>query len=130
MQVSDAERREFEIDEVLALSLHHEGLNPVVVHAEDSEMALLQLDREPAWRVLTGPQTLTILAVLDLGYVHIAWSMNEPEGVAVRRQLGRGVQLPVTVISPSLGTLRVTAPRFPKSLLPMLDAPYTPVEAA
>lgn len=130
MHTSDAERRELEIDELFALSLHHEGYNPVIVHAEDSEMALLQIDREPSWRVLTGPQTLTILAVLDLGYVHLAWSMDEPGGAAIRRQLSRGVQLPITVISPSLGTLYVTAPRFPESLLPMLDAPYTPVEAA
>lgn len=130
MHTSDAERREFEIDEVFALSLHHQGRNPVVVHAEDSEMALLQLDREPSWCVLTGPQTLTILAVLDLGYVHLAWSMDEPGGAAIRRQLSRGVQIPITVISPSPGTLRITAPRFPESLLPLLEAPYAPVEAA
>lgn len=130
MHTAESERREFEIDEVFALSLHHEGCNPVVVHAEDSEMALLQIDREPSWRVLTGPQTLTILAVLDLGYVHLAWSMDEPDGLAVRRQLSRGVQLLITVISPSCATLRIIAPRFPESLLPMLDAPYMPVEAA
>jgi hypothetical protein len=68
MDLTEAEQREFEIDEVLALSLRHDECS---ISAEDSEMALLQLDREASWRVLTGPQTHSIVVILELGYVHI-----------------------------------------------------------
>lgn len=130
MKYTDAERREFEIDEVLASSLPHEGTAPVLVHAEDEELALLRSNHTTRWRVLTGPQTSCIVAVLELGPFHLAWEVSEEEAAGMCRKLQRGATLPITITSRTQGTLQLTAPPLPPDLRPHLAIAYLPVSAA
>jgi hydrogenase maturation factor HypF (carbamoyltransferase family) len=130
MKYTDAERREFEIDEVLAGSLPHQGVAPVVVHADDHELTILRADHTARWRVLTGPQTSCIVAVLELGPFHLAWEVSEEEEAGICRKLQRGTALPITVMSRTQGTLQLVAPPLPADLRPHLTIPYIPVSAA
>jgi hydrogenase maturation factor HypF (carbamoyltransferase family) len=130
MKYTDAERREFEIDKVLAGSLPHEGSDPVLVHAEDEELATLRTNHTTRWRVLTGPQTSCIVAVLELGPFHLAWEVSEEEEAGMCRKLQRGTAVPITVMSRTQGTLRLVAPPLPAELRPHLTIPYIPVSAA
>jgi hypothetical protein len=130
MKYTDAERREFEIDEVLAGSLPHKGTAPVVVHAEDAELAILRSNHTARWRVLTGPQTSAIVAVLELGPFHLAWEVSEEEEAGICRKLQRGTAVPITVRSRTQGMLQLVAPPLPADLRPHLTIPYIPVSAA
>ncbi|NTU85174.1 MAG: hypothetical protein HGA45_38425 [Chloroflexales bacterium] len=130
MELSEAERREFAIDELLAGSLPHEGTDRIIVRAQDAELALLRADHTARWRIVTGPITLSIIAILELGPFHLAWSLCEDEPTPIRPQLRQGVALPITLTSRTQGTLQLTAPPFPASLRPLLDTAYLPISAA
>lgn len=130
MGYTTAEQREFEIDAVLAGSLPHEGVVPVIVHADDHELTILRADHTARWRVLTGPQTSCVVAVLELGPFHLAWEVSEEEEATVRWKLRAGAALAVTITSDTLGTLQLTAPPLPEELRPHLSTPYLPVSAA
>ena len=130
MGYTTAEQREFEIDAVLAGSLPHEGVAPVVVHADDHELTILRADHTTRWRVLTGPQTSCVVAVLELGPFHLAWEVSEEEEATVRWKLRGGAALVITVTSDTQGTLQLTAPPLPEELRPHLSTPYLPVNAA
>lgn len=130
MAYTAAQQREFEIDEVLAGALPHEGIAPVVVHADDHELALLREDHAARWRVLTGPQTACIVAVLELGPFHLAWEVSEAEEAPVLRRLRGGAALAITVTSDTQGALQLSAPPLPEELRPQLSTPYIPVSAA
>lgn len=130
MELTEAERREFEIDDLLAGSLPHQGSEHIRVSTEDAELILLRAEHSPRWRVVTGPITLSIVAVLELGHFHVAWPLTEDEEAPIRRKLGRGETLRITVVSPTQGTLELTAPALPTSLRPLLDTAYLPISAA
>lgn len=129
MGYTTAQQREFEIDAVLAGSLPHEGVAPVVVHADDHELTMLRADYTTRWRVLTGPQTSCVVAVLELGPFYLAWEVSEEEAT-VRWKLRGGAALVITVTSDTQGTLQLTAPPLPEELRPHLSTPYLPVNAA
>lgn len=130
MGYTTAEQREFEIDAVLAGSLPHEGVAPVVVHADDHELTMLRADHTATWRVLTGPQTSCVVAVLELGPFHLAWEVSEEEEATVRWKLRSGAALAIAITSDTQGTLQLTAPPLPEELRPHLSTPYLPVSAA
>ncbi|GAB4443107.1 MAG: hypothetical protein OHK0015_42670 [Chloroflexi bacterium OHK40] len=130
MAYTTAEQREFEIDAVLAGSLPHEGVAPVVVHADDHELTILRADHTASWRVLTGPQTSCVVAVLELGPLHLAWEVSEEEEATVRWKLRSGAALAIAITSDTQGTLQLTAPPLPEELRPHLSTPYLPVSAA
>jgi hypothetical protein len=131
MAQSEAERLEFALDDLLAASLPHEGADPVIVEADDAELKLLRVDHTACWRVLTGPQTMVIVAVLELGkYFHIAWAVSDEEEAAIQRLLRAGTSLQLRITSRTQGTLEITAPPFPTDLRPQLTTPYLPVNAA
>lgn len=131
MAQSEAERLEFALDDLLAASLPHEGTDPVIVEADDAELKLLLVDHSARWRVLTGPQTMVIVAVLELGkYFHIAWAVSDEEDTAIQQLLHGGSSLQLRITSRTQGTLELTAPPFPSDLRPQLVTPYLPVSAA
>ncbi|NJO81678.1 MAG: hypothetical protein HC828_02165 [Blastochloris sp.] len=130
MAYTTAEQREFEIDEVLAGALPHEGISPVIVHADDHEVKILRTDHHVRWRVLSGPQTSCVVAVLELGPFHLAWEVSEAEEAAVRWKLHGGAALQITVTSATQGTLQISAPPLPEALRSHLSTPYLPVNAA
>jgi hypothetical protein len=127
---SEAERREFEIDDLLAGSLPHEGSEHIRVSTEDAELTLLRAEHSARWRIVTGPITLAIVVVLELGYFHLAWTFTEDEETPIRRRLRRGEALHITLASPTQGKLELTAPPLPASLRPLLDTAYLPISAA
>jgi hypothetical protein len=131
MAYSEAEQLEFALDDLLAASLPHEGADPVVVEVDDAELKLLRANHSARWRVLTGPQTMMIVAVLELGkYFHIAWAVSDEEDAAVQKLLRAGASLQLQITSRTQGTLEITAPPFPAYLRPQLTTPYLPVNAA
>lgn len=129
MRYTAAEQREFDIDDLLAVSLRTEVTDTVLVHVSEPEYDVLRADHRPAWRVVTGPITNCIVVILSLGQFHVAWCVNDDEAAHMARLLRTRQPLPLTVSSPRR-RFDISVPPLPVELCAYLHLDYIPVSAA
>ncbi|GAB4448370.1 MAG: hypothetical protein OHK0015_53070 [Chloroflexi bacterium OHK40] len=129
MRYTAAEQQEFDIDDLLAVSLPTEVTDTVLVHVSEPEYDMLRADHRTAWRVVTGPITDCIVVILSLGPSHIAWCVNDDEAAHIARLLRTRQPLLLTVSSPRR-RFDVNVPPLPIELCAYLQLDYIPVSAA
>jgi hypothetical protein len=129
MRYTAAEQREFEIDDLLAISLHTEVTDRVLVHVTEREFDMLRADHRTAWRVVTGSITRSVVVILSIGHLHVAWSVRDDEAAHVARLLRTRQPLLLTVSSPRR-RFDITVPPLPVELCAYLHFDYLPVSAA
>ena len=129
MRYTAAEQREFDIDDLLAVSLPTEVTDTVLVHVSEPEYDVLRADHRPAWRVVTGPITDCIVVILNLGRFHIAWCVNDDEAAHIAQLLRSRRPLTLTLSSPRR-RFDISVPPLPVELCTYLQLDYIPVSAA
>jgi hypothetical protein len=129
MRYTVAEQREFEIDDLLAISLHTEVTDIVLVHVTEREFDMLRADHHTAWRVVTGPITRSVVVILSIGHLHVAWSVKDDEAAHVARLLRTRQPLLLTLSSPRRRFDIMVSP-LPVELCAYLHIDYLPVSAA
>jgi hypothetical protein len=129
MRYTAREQREFEIDDLLAISLHTEVSDTVLVHVSEPEFDMLRADHRTGWRVVTGPITHCIVVILSLGQFHAAWCINDDEAAHITRLLRTRQPLLLTLSSP-WRRFDISVPPLPVELCAYLHLDYIPVSAA
>jgi hypothetical protein len=129
MRYTPAEQREFEIDDLLAVSLRTEVTDTVLVDVTERELDILRANHRIAWRVVTGPITDCIVVILSLGHFHIAWCVNDDESTHVAQLLRSRRPLTLTLSSPRR-RFDISVPPLPVELCAYLQLDYIPVSAA
>ncbi|GAB4426074.1 MAG: hypothetical protein OHK0015_06600 [Chloroflexi bacterium OHK40] len=129
MRYTAAEQREFDIDDLLAVSLPNEVTDTVLVHVSEPEYDVLRADHRTAWRVVTGPITNCIVVILSLGQFHVAWCINDDEAAHIAQLLRSRRPLTLTLSSPRR-RFDISVPTLPVELCTYLQLDYIPVSAA